>query len=620
MPLHPSLRFDALETLPLAYRRMAKSAARGSLPDLRRLVNLGGQVTQSLLPVWYANLDAAGIPTVSELDASTMPSSIERAVVALDGVHSAVTATAPYPEDAAPDLFARVWPWLKFLHVYRECVPGLARLSSIKLARTYLAFSGILAFLHEHSPTGRLMDRQAGVRAVCTRTWMLVLDVPKDMQDVFTQNPRFMMLLNAADPNSFREIVEEAGGRLGDVAALVVKHLTLAVPRSTSLSDFLFFSTALTFLEDTEDIWGPFNTALLSNGIIGAFVKATCTLGGLFGEHIQSLRGACLLLLNRRLTTYPGYTWTGQALEAGLLRAIILCATLPANERASVEDQVQGLLERVMHSMAYYSIMSRIVQSFRDIEELEKTPAFLKSFIYPGWKKLKQLFTERLALLGDFDLRKLPSFKACDNLKCDTAIGLKSQFRRCGSCQSMYYCSAECQTADWTSGGHRATCHHLRSIRLREPPLSTRERSFFRALLHHDYEAAKPGILRQQVLAWTKNPAATLYTSFDYSAGAVVVRVSPIPGSGDNGNAEARDWAVLWKDYRERAARSGGKMELHLLVTDEGNTSRRRLFVMRSATGGVDEAKKRIVAGRMPREERDHELRAIASMAVKQIH
>ena len=30
--------------------------------------------------------------------------------------------------------------------------------------------------------------------------------------------------------------------------------------------------------------------------------------------------------------------------------------------------------------------------------------------------------------------------------------------QRCGRCRAVYYCSRECQTADWGGGGHRELC------------------------------------------------------------------------------------------------------------------------------------------------------------------
>ncbi len=29
---------------------------------------------------------------------------------------------------------------------------------------------------------------------------------------------------------------------------------------------------------------------------------------------------------------------------------------------------------------------------------------------------------------------------------------------RCGACRSVFYCGADCQKRDWTSGGHRLWC------------------------------------------------------------------------------------------------------------------------------------------------------------------
>jgi len=45
----------------------------------------------------------------------------------------------------------------------------------------------------------------------------------------------------------------------------------------------------------------------------------------------------------------------------------------------------------------------------------------------------------------------------CANDGCEV-VGQLKDFKVCPQCKHARYCSAACQKADWTSGGHKATC------------------------------------------------------------------------------------------------------------------------------------------------------------------
>lgn len=129
-----------------------------------------------------------------------------------------------------------------------------------------------------------------------------------------------------------------------------------------------------------------------------------------------------------------------------------------------------------------------------------------------------------------------------------------------------------------------------------EPPLSPRERAFLRVVLHRMYREAWESVLDQEFMFITKNPDTPFYTSFDCNQGPdPIITVHPIP-SLPRSSAQSRDWAMLWEDSVARAARSGGKMNLHLFVVGEGKGLRMRLMPMRSDSGDLHEARKRVVA------------------------
>jgi hypothetical protein len=51
----------------------------------------------------------------------------------------------------------------------------------------------------------------------------------------------------------------------------------------------------------------------------------------------------------------------------------------------------------------------------------------------------------------------------CCNDGC-SVVGLLKDFKVCPQCKTARYCGDACQKADWTTGGHKATCgtHNMR--------------------------------------------------------------------------------------------------------------------------------------------------------------
>lgn len=91
-----------------------------------------------------------------------------------------------------------------------------------------------------------------------------------------------------------------------------------------------------------------------------------------------------------------------------------------------------------------------------------------------------------------------------------------------------------------------------------------RERSFLRAVLAHDYKAAKHTQIYPQQILMARNARmpAGLFTLFDYRAGRASISVEPLSSVFAQNLGRGTGW---WNDVH-RAACAQGRMELHVVA------------------------------------------------------
>ncbi|KAJ7168026.1 hypothetical protein C8R46DRAFT_1218956 [Mycena filopes] len=169
--------------------------------------------------------------------------------------------------------------------------------------------------------------------------------------------------------------------------------------------------------------------------------------------------------------------------------------------------------------------------------------------------------------------------KGCDNMECGQ-LRVKSDFKRCSGCFTLYYCDDACQRLDWQKGGHRNDCGVYRAQYIRDSHLQNltrRELSFLRALVHQDFEKNRPKILVQQAAHMRLHSNKSFLTLYNYVLGAPNIDVHPVVGpqvlkflGGGAGSA--------WERTVARAAASGGRMWLDVVALNAGGGIRAALL------------------------------------------
>ncbi|KAJ7181448.1 hypothetical protein C8R43DRAFT_1229332 [Mycena crocata] len=613
--MHPGLRLSALSGLPSSIQKIARSAATGNLYDLIDLqsatAGLPFSQTPLLLPVFYMNLQITDIPAPAELE-SAVPGSkssiaITKAGLALRGLYRTDGRHLPFA--VSSELWPRLWGWGCFLHAFHEQFWWLDDpLSEFELCLGLLSFIGSF---QTHRAAAPLISTTPGLRFMIGRAWSFLNEASNI--DSVAAGYHFLSSflvhhMNAKDRTNLEELAEGAGGSLGHLALLVVAHIDRFLPspnNTMSESDEFYLRGALAMILESQQearprsedrmIVGPLTEALIPHGIVRALTAVARALPQCGTSAAEASLDKCFILLGCTLSSDVGYKLLPEALEAGLLVAIISAGRWENTQRVygHLLYFVTGIL-RV--ALVYHDVLLAIEAAVPEILELEKDEQFTRSEIFVDWMAFRDLSLERIQVFSSFSKEKVLASKACDNLQC-SKITTRTEFQRCSGCQSSYYCSTECQTHDWRHGNHQDLCVPRRSFCLNENThLSSRDRGFMRALIHHayskttDFEVHVPEIEFMHA-----HPDTEYFTLFDFTAHRVDISVHPA--------ADADALSLLgphWPAEVARAARSGGRIRLHVMYVAEGDVYRHWFVPLRSDTPRVHDGL-RAIAEALPR-------------------
>ncbi|KAF8187365.1 hypothetical protein K438DRAFT_1015539 [Mycena galopus ATCC 62051] len=167
----------------------------------------------------------------------------------------------------------------------------------------------------------------------------------------------------------------------------------------------------------------------------------------------------------------------------------------------------------------------------------------------------------------------------------------RSRCRRCSGCRTRYYCSSNCQIADWQHGGHRGHCGSPALLSLGEIsscPLGFRERNFLRAVIQRDYEDGMHSICEGQVIFMATHPAARFFTLFDYTHNPVQISVQSVANSLTSD--DLRKAGSEWTEILSRMERSRGSIQLHVIRIPQGSATRLWVIPMRTNRPQVHDA------------------------------
>ncbi|KAJ6501098.1 hypothetical protein C8R47DRAFT_1108917 [Mycena vitilis] len=546
----------------------------------------------AFLPAFFINLDPTLIPTWQQLLAfePTTRDAVTQAVISLDAISFIYMRTEP-PEPGVP-LWLRIWAWTQFLETRWDKLPGVP-LPPHPIF--YLDFMTIAGRFHDGISSWSFVSKTPGFWTMIARAWTSVSLIPERQREYFLGDlGSFLADSDPGDSTVFSELVEGAGGTLGNLAVLVVAYIRSVAGRTNPVCagsrevDLYRLNLFLVreqcqghiALEKSEPLT-PFSAILIEKDVIGELVRTMLVLTFNPVDATGAALEASFQLLGRLLLSAPGAGPLGRALHCGILRVIIRCATLRC--KAEVYHNLHFFLATLFPPrLVFLENVLMLKSAMEEVASVVAEDAFVASTLSGEWATFVTVAESRIAIASGFRSRE--SLRACDNLQC-AVLDVKTRFRRCSGCSSFYYCSRECQKADWQDGGHRSGCANCDFLFLNANHFAlVRERDFVRQLMNHDYAVNFPAIQLAQLKAMRANLASTLFvTVFDYSHIPPRIMVFPCTELFTKRETE-------WEYMAGRAGRSGGRMHLHLIKVEVGPVARSWLVPLRSSSSAFYES------------------------------
>ncbi|KAJ7642219.1 hypothetical protein FB45DRAFT_1000566 [Roridomyces roridus] len=607
--VHPWLQARNISVLRPFLRTTASRAMGGSTRHIAILCGMlprltDDEVASLLPPVIYANLDIARMPSLEVLDGLTNMSAqlpcIQNLVPIFEWLKM-IMAGHLFDRlyGAAPDLWARFWPWVDFILSHEDRVVGYSPEDDLlfhqSISQTALA-------LFSNPITRYLVAETTGLRRAMVISWIKIMRLSKSdeksrMRDVA---PPILVLSDLENRQHLAEIIDGCGGDLSVLSRIVTETISLASKHPNEQLTGGLITPCVLLLQHISMKWPETLAGMMSSKLASALVSALGIQVTPPGERPLGIQ-LCLFALMQVLHMPQAHSWMIPVLRKGLLTQIVFWGEkLGGRAEADTVGKFNQLLRILLaETLVHPSIVVEMKRCFDALEERASRPPFAGCVLYPMWAALRDLVNERSAVV---EALKEPRIRSALCAK----IAERDSFRRCGGCHTAVYCSEACQRTDWVAvDGHRAECEQMLEVYqgLALIGIHHRDKSFIRTLLDMDCRRHRLRICVELVQFMAQHPQVPCLVAFNYqNVTGVKIFVLPIQTSLPPEMAKP----LLLRMNRE--LRQGFvSMPLHVLCVRHGKNQGFAPFPVHRFstplfTGLVDIAKA-LGSGRIPREQ-----------------
>nr|GAT52134.1 predicted protein [Mycena chlorophos] len=425
------------------------------------------------LPAFYAVLDPSHLPREpSEIDALE-PTRMRTA-------YQAFTVLGAKPDILFSDGLARAfWPrvlrWAVFFCTYGVAIPGVQHIPDFDADVFAPAISIITKLLLSCDEPRDLLPGidEPDAIFICARGWSLLATGPEDypvlLNFVSVLFPRCAV---DAYPSRLASLLEGAYGYDG-LAKLLLQGMEFLLKQArrdphpfSCLDDpvelvrliqdvepmLSLRSGALLPVDIAHHPPSRFTLALIDHDAVYILARSAYLLFHAAPEGIEPV-GYTLLALLSRLISYP--TGHDRAQDTG--QYLVRAPTLKISW-----SSIAPLFSQHSSAPNELSALDRPT-----VAELLQDPVFRAwSSAHGVWDPVYASMCDNLSIAERQSWGSkhplLHCGSKCSNISCPREVS--DDFKKCGGCSTLRYCSVACQKIDWRTGGHRTLCAAYRLL------------------------------------------------------------------------------------------------------------------------------------------------------------
>ncbi|KII85468.1 hypothetical protein PLICRDRAFT_317343 [Plicaturopsis crispa FD-325 SS-3] len=227
---------------------------------------------------------------------------------------------------------------------------------------------------------------------------------------------------------------------------------------------------------------------------------------------------ACLQHYTRFLEAGDGLSWVRQAVEAGLLSALVsahVILTDLGQDCTRIYTLIGDILPKYLVYLSVIRIASRSLKKIDSLGLEQKTKRDAR--FQADWESFRHLVHDRSRLKGSLGKSAVDTRMKCENPKCQKSEEDGERFLRCSGCLEMYYCSRQCQSIDWKTS-HRNICKETQRRRSTgdDLPLSTSDSVFINQVFRDEVVRHLPAILKMRIAQGHRRSEPTI-VEMDYN-------------------------------------------------------------------------------------------------------
>ncbi|KAJ7610112.1 hypothetical protein FB45DRAFT_942746 [Roridomyces roridus] len=515
-------------------------------------------MASDILPACYGQLDPMQAERFESLDFITTVADAQHLMTVFLAMER-LLRVPKIPKGCYSELWSPLWRWSLLVRRHDYCLPQHTRQGFL------LTVIQLFAKIHRNCDvTAKAINATPGLRQLVARVWVIL---SRKTNAICADGARDDILdllhhgLDIKNPEHLNDLIEGCGGSLVHFADVLVGFFTNLASNNADQS-LRLMDGAFSVMGGTMDIRPEFPEVLRGRGFVRALVVMLRRIASHSPSTEYALDEACQGLLSNILPV-PSEERIVEAIEAGLLQLI---ASAMQNPRLISEQLLKfALLDILCTYSVYRSVLARLSSAMVEVDATMDDTLASRSPVWELWIVFRDILSEMANTLRIHRAPNLPPTRACDNIECGLLPG-KHDLKCCSRCETVFYCSTDCQRLDWRRG-HKRMCAKIRTHFLQSPEIiamqSSRDESFFRTVAFTAYHNNMAPILLEELSYILRYPDLRLpFVAFlNFDGGGV-----GIGGLTERNIAFGREiFGPMWYDHIARAAGTRGQNHLQLI-------------------------------------------------------